>query len=552
MTQRGPQVPRTGIDNLGFHMGSVLWRFATDYYDTLMLTIIEAIQNSIDADATSVLVGIDLQESRVVIADNGTGIETELFRGALQSIARTVKRSDSDRMGRFGLGLISPLNKCERFTITSQPRNLENGRPVINRWTFVGKDIREQHDKVGVDYQEVRTMPGIPTPFRSRARQVGTTWSTIVQLEEVTADKAIRTVNLDEFEAQIRIKLSSGMRRAGTTVHIVLNDEKGTMSGRQVNPLEYNGEPLPVVEMVGDDCGAIRFELYRANKTGGQRRGQVVVMQTGDNYPVLWKEFRMQAMGSGYLREFPDAFNVLGSGHFEGVIHIEKAELGPDRKKFVLSEAVIDSYMYIALWFEEHGKNYYEIEQEAQRDERYQRLGQQSLDQLIRQLNNDPQLSMVLSELLGPGMSQLKPRQPSGGDSGSARKPRRTVVKPSAPPQSRPSKPGDQPDKPAPTSLSFAYEQRPTWDHLWEYDHGTATIVFNTLHPVWVRLDETNGKHAARHDKQIIHLQLWLGLEVIIMLSEHSEPESFELARERLDKRVKPYASLLIDTTLKS
>jgi hypothetical protein len=547
VVERGPQQPsRTGIDSLGFHMGSVLWRFATDYYDTLMLTIIEAIQNGIDADATSVLVGIDLKESRVVIADNGTGIKTELFRSALQSIAKTVKKTD--RMGRFGLGLISPLNKCQRFTITSQPQDPEDGRPVTHRWTFVGKEIREQHDNVAIVYERVSAMPGIPTPFRSRARHVGTTWNTIVQLEEVTADKAIRTINLDEFEAQIRIKLSSGMRRAGTTVHIVLSDEQGTMSGRQVNPLEYNGERLPVAEMVGADCGTIRFELYRANKTGGQRRGQVVVMQTGDNYPVSWKEFRAQAMGSRYLAEFPEAFNVLSSGHFEGVIYIERAELGPDRKKFILSEALIDSYMHIALWFEEHGQQYYEIEQEAQRDERYQRLGQESLDKLIQKLNDDPRLSMVLKELVGPGSGPARPRQPSSGTGSSSRKPRRTVVEPSG---SRPSRPGSQPDKPTPAALRFAYEQRPAWDHLWEYDHDNATIVFNTLHPEWVRLDETNGKHTARHDQQIIHLQLWLGLEVVFLLSEYSEPENFELARAHLDKRVKLYSAVLIDRTPK-
>lgn len=539
-----PASQAASVDQLGFHMGSVLWRFASDYYDTLMLTIIEAIQNSIDAEATTVLVGIDLHNSRVVVADNGSGIKTELFRRALQSIAQTVKATD--KMGRFGLGLISPLNKCKQFTITSRPR----GQTTVNRWTFVGEEIRQQHDNVGIVYEPVLAVPEIPTPFKKRARNLAAAWSTIVMLEEVTADKAIRSINLDEFEAQIRIKLSSGMRKVGTTVHILLSDGPGAMAARQVNALEYNGEPLPVVEMVGTDCGTIRFELYRAIRAGGQRRGQVVVRQTGDNYPVLWKEFRAQAMGSGYLAEFPEAFNVLSSGHFEGIIHIEKAELAPDRKKFMLSEALIDSYMYIALWFEEHGKNFYEIEREELRDERYQKLGRESLDRLITTLSDDPQLSLVLTELVGTVANQPKPRQPSssGGSDSGDRKPKRTTVKPSKPPQSRS---GNQSSGQGPAALSFAYEQRPAWDYLWEYDRENATIVFNTLHPVWVGLEETNGKHTARHDQQLVHLQLWLGLEVIMLLSERPDPESFELARTHVDHRVRPYAALLIDKSPK-
>ncbi len=81
---------------------------------------------------------------------------------------------------------------------------------------------------------------------------------------------------------------------------------------------------------------------------------------------------------------------------------------------------------------------------------------------------------------------------------------------------------------------------------LWEFDHETVTVVFNIRHPVWVALDETNGRHNARHDKQIMHLQTYIGFQVVMLLAQHYSHDEFEANREAIDQQVKPYASLFI------
>ena len=82
---------------------------------------------------------------------------------------------------------------------------------------------------------------------------------------------------------------------------------------------------------------------------------------------------------------------------------------------------------------------------------------------------------------------------------------------------------------------------------MWQYDWDAATIVFNIMHPIWVMLDETDGKRTTLHDKQIMHLQLFVGLEIIMMLADAGDRDEFEDARNELDKRVRPYARTIIE-----
>lgn len=526
---------------MGFHQGEVLWRLASDYYNTLMLTLIEAAQNAIDAEATIVLIAIDQQKSLVTIADNGTGIDTDKFTQALMSVGKGIK--SKEKMGRFGLGLISPLNKCRAFQVTSHPA----GTRTVNQWIFVGEQIRTQHSEVVIPYSKQAKMPDILEPFKTRARRLGATWNTMVQLDAVTRDRTVRAINLDELTTQIRAKLSRGMLTAGTTIHILLNSEAGEVSHREVDALQFSGEQLPLVEIDRyPECGAVAFELYRAPKTRNGRRGQVVVMQTGDNYQITWREFWAQAMGARLLGDFRESFDVLNSGYFEGVIYIEKVELDPTRSKFILNDAVEASYYAIDDWYQKYGKEHYETERESRRDERYQRLGQESLDRLLAKLNADPTLSLVLDELLGNQPTPEPRVRKQADDSAQAAKRKRTVIEPTVKP---PRDAADRLPKKESVKLRFAFEQRPAWDNLWDYDADTATIVFNTLHPIWVMLDETDGKRTSRHDKQIIHLQTWLGLEVVIMLSEHDDIAGFESARHFIDRRIRPYAMTVIDTS---
>lgn len=519
------------------HLGKVLHRLANTY-PTLLLTIVEAAQNAIDADASKVLIAIDQQASRVIVVDDGTGVSVDKFGQALGSIGDSIKRRGS--LGQFGLGLISPLNKCNTYLFISRPA----GGLSANQWTFDGTAIKTQRD-VEIPHQVVSDLPPVPTPFKSTSRRLTTVWNSMVLLEEITQDRTIRTVDLDELEHNIRVKLSNGMRKKGTTIHVVINGEKGQVSSRDILPMEYTGEPLEEVAYNDADCGKVVFRLYRASKTRDGRKGEVVIMRTDDNYPISMKEFRTQAMGSGYLVEFLEAFAVLGSGYFEGVVLLQNVELDPTRTRFVMNDALRASYFVVDRWFREHGQKHYETEQESRREQRYKELGERSLSHLLDKLAKDPTLHSVLEELLGVS-GKPQPREARSASTASTTKRRRTVAER----KSAPKPDGDTPDQSqrSPATLRFGYEVIPGYANLWDYDWDTATIVFNILHPTWVSLDETaEGKHTARHDRQIMHLQLFVGLEVVMLLAEHADREEFEAHRHELDKRIRPYAATIIE-----
>ena len=66
------------------------------------------------------------------------------FEQALASVGKGIKAKD--KLGKFGLGLISPLNKCERFYFTSALP----GRRKAMKWEFVQNTIRNQSDTLTI------------------------------------------------------------------------------------------------------------------------------------------------------------------------------------------------------------------------------------------------------------------------------------------------------------------------------------------------------------------------------------------------------------------
>lgn len=535
---------------LGLHHGQVLWRLANTY-NTLLLTIVEAIQNAIDADAQTVFVGIDRRQAQVIVLDDGTGVTEDKFRQALLSVGQGIKKKGS--LGRFGLGLISPLNKCERFVFTSMPL----GTQTANQWTFVGADIKEQHEEVEIPFRSLRGLPVIPKSFKAQVQVCGVQWRTMVHLTGVTQDRAISVVDADELGANIRRKLGPEMRRKGTTVHVAIFDESGSPSTLEIDPIGYAGEPLELVTIEEKHCGRVVFELYRAPKTGGQRRGEVDVMQEDDNYPIQWSEFTIQALGTRWLTEtaVKEAFDALGSGFFEGVIRIQNVELAPERTKFVLNDALKASYIAIYLWFRDHGRKQYENEREARREQRYQELGEKSLRRIYDILESDPAFAGLQPSLVTEAPIPNLRRKPEKDEAkADETKRKRIIARHPDDEEGRPTRERKPREKihaetePQRAPLRYGYETMPGSDRLFEVDFSAATIVFNTRHPVWEMLDETGGKRTTRHDRQIMHLQEFTTLEILVLLAQTTDPDEFEDRRWSIDQRIKLYAKMFILT----
>ncbi len=97
-----------------------------------------------------------------------------------------------------------------------------------------------------------------------------------------------------------------------------------------------------------------------------------------------------------------------------------------------------------------------------------------------------------------------------------------------------------------PSFITFAYEMLYGSSRLWEYDADTGVLTFNIRHPLWAKVDETEGKHLARHDQQVMRLQEWLAFKVLKLLAKHDEDTSFELRRIPIDEEVGDYIELFV------
>ncbi len=489
----------------------------------------------------------------VIVLDDGEGVSREKFRLALRSIGKGVKKPGS--IGRFGLGLISPLNKCEYFEFSSHPVDAEKA----NNWTFAAKDILPQHEDMEIPYTQTKRLPRVPTQFVELAASRYAAWRTILRINTITTDKIIGVTDLDELESQVRTKLGIEMRKKKTSVHVVMISVDGEIEERDIDPLEFTGEPLPVAEFTDEICGTVRVQLYRAPRTGGQRKGLVTVMQIGDNTQVPWNEFYTQALGARALEQpnTKTAFDILWSGYFEGVIFAEKVELDVSRGMFKIGDPLRALYKAIARWYEEQGAQYYEDEKEARRDERWHELGRKSLANVLARLLKGDKDSRALARLLVGALPEAArarevERQREDTDDGSDAtkdapdKPKKRVV--ADPPESKP-RPHDPRERPLSFTLRFAYEVLPHSTRLWEFDAETGVLTFNVRHPTWAKLDETKGKHTSSNDRQIMHLQEWLTLKLLLILARREEPDyDFELARLPVDEESKLYVTWFIAT----
>lgn len=81
---------------------------------------------------------------------------------------------------------------------------------------------------------------------------------------------------------------------------------------------------------------------------------------------------------------------------------------------------------------------------------------------------------------------------------------------------------------------------------LWEFDRRIGVLVFNTRHPIWERLDETNGRTLLKNERWIQHLIEWLSVEVLHLLVHYPSEEEFLLNRSLVDNKIKHYVEMFI------
>ena len=538
---------------MDFHMGEAFCRVASAY-PTILDVVLEQVQNAIDANAKSITVVLSRKTRHIAVRDDGDGVSASTFEQALQRVCLSGK--EQGKLGRFGIGLISPLDKCQSFTFTSCP----SGRAgEYKEWTFVTEDVRRQAKDVMIPHRARLDLSFIDAKGKSSPKGSTTVmWRTEVNIFRYSTDKVIsRITSIDSLAEAILERFGPVMRRNNITLNLKFSNEEGEPEVREgIRAKLFTGRPLKEVVITEPDAGKVTFRMFLAPKTTKGQHGKVLVGESDNDYRFGFNLFA-RAAESLLPDEVASAFL---SGVFEGEILGEKVKLHPSRKSFEKDDAFVGFCTAIEAWYERHGEKHLADVKEARRDQRYQELGLQSLREIEEMLKN-PAFADIRSVLgdfklgnVGSGHTpreekslagvQKEPAISTQGDSSAGEKNESDSTAPRAPATD---KPAHEPYTVAgprgrqrtlvkrdSLGLQFSYTTMDGSDRLWELDAREGVLHFNVNHPIWVACDVS--------DRKVRQLQETVAINALMIRA--MPPDLTETLRYAFDEALRPLTFL--------
>ena len=537
--------------SIDLHIGLALLQVASAY-PTLLAVILEIVQNALDANARRIDLLFNRQKRNLAIRDDGDGVGRDDFERALRSICRTQKQDG--KLGQFGIGLISPLDKCRGFRFTSCPK----GSSTYLAWTFITALIKEQAADVSVPCKEVSSLRYIPEGVQIKAVDGVTDvwWRTEVNVADIYEDRHISRIDsIDYLKEAILSRFSATMRRNKVVLNIKFIDESG--NAEQSPPIrakQFTGRQLP--EIIVDDAyaGRVTFRLYQSTPTVKGLRGVVLVGKEGDEFRFPLARLIRSAENGKLLDR--DVAEALLSGVFEGEILGQKVWLAASRTAFKENDALIGFLDAIEKWFRKFGHKHFEESTEKRREKRYQDLGLASL-MAIKDMLDQPAFASMLAALgdlkigsIGRGHADPGDEAVIGlqsekslavkGEKGAGKM--RGPEQDSATPEERESHMpltaagprGKQRAnvKHGSFGIQFSYVSVEGSDCLWTFDVRAGILRFNINHPRWADCDSS--------DRKLRQLQETVALMAIMRLSIPADAQTMAAIELMLEELVAP------------
>lgn len=497
-------------EHLDVDNGGALLIFASQYQN-LTKVVCEMVQNILDAESRNCKVLIDLRARTLIVMDDGNGSSRERMRNALQEIAHSQKADDKPygqaATGQFGIGICAPLDKVSRqagsYSIITGPVANRNrpGWEGMHEWCF--DDIIRGKGTQPTSRRRYN-LPNDPTETRRPQW-----WSTWVEVRHLVDDRRMR-FNRDEL---LRALQRFGALLDQVEIKLYVTDK----DGRRQEPItverdRFHGQPIEIASVSHPKCGTVRFELYfRETAT----KPNLFVKGGSAQQWVPWDRIvKTIEEGLGELDPYTrSALTTLNSGHFEGVIHIDKCRLHPNRESFECDDALVEGLLLLAKWAEECGRAMLDEVRFATVNERRENTLAAVLDKLKEAIRSQPaKFEDALTSFSGvavssghatiPGMSETgRSSIPTSRDRKPVKNERRKAQSPSAP-QHDPTRvhisivrtdgstrrisPGDK-------GLRFSLEDI---DDPWPFviDEPNQKVIINQSHPLFGQVEAVKSK----------------------------------------------------------
>jgi hypothetical protein len=156
------QITKTGTLPITVNK-DVVKHLSIGLYRNFALSVKELISNAYDAGATEVKIKLDLKNNKIIIRDNGRGMNYNEFKdeylriGFSKEPAKTTDELGRMRIGVFGIGFLAPLPYCKLMHIITKKKGSDKAlEAAINAENFFKKgswDIKEEE----VPYKEYKS-----------------------------------------------------------------------------------------------------------------------------------------------------------------------------------------------------------------------------------------------------------------------------------------------------------------------------------------------------------------------------------------------------------
>ncbi len=534
------QTPPAGQSQIKFNQGQALLHLANTY-PSLHEVILELVQNALDTDvnATRISITINYQKRFLAVRDNGAGTSIARFNSALASVA-TPGRKSATSLGRFGIGLISSLGKCERFTFTSCP---EPETLKYHRWKFDTEQIIHQSGDLFIPNEAC-----FDYAFNSTApRRKNVDWRSEMALEGFTTDKWISRVTMDGLISAIQDRYNAVMERNKARISIRITHLDGEDEIRNdVGAMKFRGRKLEPLELLDETGNKVAINLYIAPKGKMGRNGKVLVGIIGNDFRFPFR-YLSQSL-TGMVNE--EVITALASGFFEGEIVAQNCKLHANRSTFHKDDGLIGFGLVLEEWFAKHGKTHLEEARQVHQEERYQRLGAQSMKVVEAMLDNAPAGSSLKGVIdsfkqgnVGTNHATVDGKKALGETDQTFLAVRGTQAQSSEEEVNRKPREKGNPETHKPNhtpltvqgpkgehrklvrghsmGLAFSYEGMEGSGDLWKLDTKKGVLHFNVRHPLWTTCDD-------KSDVAVMKLQEQIALQALTL---HSMPEPQRLVQ---------------------
>lgn len=135
-------------------------------YKNFSRAIKELVSNAYDALATEVKINLDLKSKRLIIKDNGKGMNKDDIEKNLLTIGKTTPRTQPyvgfgrKRIGQFGVGFLAVFPYCQKIRLISKKANEKNVIEItidVNKY-YANSSFSLDKDLEDVDYKVVTSI----------------------------------------------------------------------------------------------------------------------------------------------------------------------------------------------------------------------------------------------------------------------------------------------------------------------------------------------------------------------------------------------------------